>query len=58
MESESEKIDLPDNCKACNLMWFHCDFACWYGSEECLKNIRHYKKKGVFISDLGYKKEK
>ena len=42
---ENKKIDLPENCKACKLMYFHCDFSCWHGSEECLKNLKHHKKK-------------
>jgi len=42
---DNKRIDLPENCKACKLMYFHCDFSCWHGSEECLKNLRHHKKK-------------
>jgi hypothetical protein len=42
---DDKKVDLPDNCKACKLMYFHCDFSCWHGSEECLKNISKKLKK-------------
>jgi len=42
---DEKKLDLPENCGSCKLIYANCDHYCFYGSEECLKNIRHHQEK-------------
>lgn len=42
---DDRKIDLPENCEACKLMYAQCDTYCFHGSEECLKNLWYHQKK-------------